>query len=184
MKKNFILILSVFLLLTISSCRTIFRDYQDNELESLAISEFNFDSYEVFKVIDVFTANYLTTRDYQNSGIIIGIKDGDYRMIFVPKKVSEDPFILQNTSYFNLEEIYVELENFIEESMFLEDYGSLSVTTDPYYDILESNPSLHFDSKIFFIVRTDENAFYANYMNASLLIFDTEYNLIYSQIQG
>jgi len=53
----------------------------------------------------------------------------------------------------------VELENF-EESCFLEDYEiGLSVTTDPYM-IFKSNPSLHFDSKIFFIVRTSENALF------------------------
>ncbi|MFP4478727.1 MAG: hypothetical protein ACLFPM_04790 [Candidatus Izemoplasmatales bacterium] len=180
MKKIMILTLFFISLFMISSCRTIYRDYQDDELEVLAKREFAFDTYETFKIIDAHTAKYLTTKAYQNSGVIIGIKNGQYKMIFVPKKISENPFVLENTAYFNLQEIYDELRNFIDETMFLNDYGGLSIGVDPYLEILELHPSLTFDSQIFYMVTTDENIYYANYIKESLIIFNTEYQIIYS----
>jgi len=180
MKKSIILILIFIVLLTISSCRSIYRDFQDDELEVMAMSHFNFDSYETFKIIDVDTADYLTTKNYQNSGVVIGVKNNEYKMIFVPRKMNENPYILDKVEYFNLNELYNELSNFIEESIFLEDYGGLSIAIYPYVAITEKYSSLNFDSQIFYIVSTDEDIYYANYIEESLVIFDKDYDMVFS----
>lgn len=180
MKKIYLLILSMILIMTLASCKTIYRDYQEDELETMARTHFAIDSYVTFKIIDSDTARYLTSKLYQNSGIIIGIKDNEYIMIFVPRKISENPYILENTPYFDLEEIYDELDNIIEESIFLEDYGGLSISVEPYMDILEANPTLNLENQIFFMVTTDEDVYYAHYIQETLYIFNTDYDLIIS----
>jgi hypothetical protein len=157
----------------------IYRDYQDNELEKLAVNDFNFERFEVFKIIDSDTAQYLTGKSYQNSGIIIGVKDQKYQMIFVPKRVSESPYVLDLILDFNLEEIYLVLEDYVENDLFIEDYGGLSLSVAPYNEFDESVKE-GFDSRLFFIVTTDDQKFYCQYHEAQLLIYDKDYQLIHS----
>jgi hypothetical protein len=177
--KRIGLALGLFLILLLTSCRIIYRDYQDDELEKLALNDFDFDRFEVFKIIDADTAQYLTGKSYQNSGVIIGIKDQNYQMIFIPKRISEAPYVLDSTMSFDLEEIYLVLEDYVENDLFIEDYGGLSLSVAPYNEFDESEQEA-FDSQLFFIVTTDNQKFYCQYQDAHLVIYDIDFNLIHS----
>lgn len=177
--KKMSLVLVMVLIIFLSSCRISYRDYQDEELEKIALNEFNFDRYEVFKIIDSNTAQYLTGKSYQNSGIIIGVKDQTYQMIFVPKRISEAPYELDFSIDFDLEEIYLVLRDYVENNLFIEDYGGLSLSIAPYNEFDES-VQVDFDSQLFFIVTTDNQKFYCQYQDEHLVIYDKDYQLIHS----
>ena len=120
----------------------------------------------------------LTGKTYQNSGVVIGIIKGKYKLLFVPRKLVEVPFFVGEEIYFDLKEIYTHLQLKNVDQMFLQDYGSLSITVMPYSKILEANPKVVFDSRLFFVVTTDSEVFYCNYAKKSLLIFDVNFKLI------
>ncbi|QWC00244.1 hypothetical protein KHQ88_01365 [Mycoplasmatota bacterium] len=178
MKKVSIILLSIMIFFSLSSCKMIYRDYQDDDLEILAEKDFGLDTYHTFKIIDLETAKYLTGESYQNSGVIIGLDNDIYKMIFVPRRVSEKAYILDNVPLFSLEDIYLHLETYIDDPIFLEDYGGLSLSISPYASIKENNQATSFDWQLFFIITTDEDTFYANYDEGQLLIFDTNYQLV------
>lgn len=178
MKKGFLILISISLIFFTSSCRSTHRDYQEDELANLALSDYGFDLFSVFKIIDIETSNMLTGKTYQNSGVVIGTIKGKYKLLFVPRKVVEVPFFVGEEIYFDLKEIYTHLQLKNVDQMFLQDYGSLSITVMPYSKILEANPKVVFDSRLFFVVTTDSEVFYCNYAKKSLLIFDVNFKLI------
>lgn len=178
MKKGFLILSFICLMFFVVSCSSIYRDYQDDELESLALRDYGFDSFSIFKIIDIETATMLTGEPYQNSGVIIGKIRGEFKMLFIPRKVAETPFFVGNQIYFNLDEIYAQLHSLDINPMFLQDYGSLSISVVPYHEILIVNQNVVFDSRLFFVVTTDGEEFYCNYVDKSLVIYDINYNLI------
>ena len=178
MKKGFLILISICLIFFTSSCSSIHRDYQEDELANLALSDYGFDLFSVFKIIDIETSNMLTGNTYQNSGVIIGTIRGKYKLLFVPRKVAEAPFFVGEEIYFDLKEIYTYLRLNNVDQMFLQDYGSLSITVMPYSKILAANQTVVFDTHLFFVVTTDSEVFYCNYAKKSLLIFDMNFKLV------
>ena len=181
LKKSFLFVLIVLLL---TSCSNVYRDYNDEDLELLAVIENNFSEYLFFKIVDSETAKELTGTVYTNSGIIVGRKDGLDRMLFVPKLVSKDAFILEQNFYFSISEIYSELRILEDEDGIKlfndpsDDYGGLSISISPYENIININPQLQFDSPVFFIITTDELTLYVGYVNSEIYIFNNDYEIV------
>lgn len=182
MKKVVFILLSVVSIITLSSCRSVFRVYDDQDIESLAISEYGFTSVLFFKIVDPDTALELTGDTYNNSGVIYGIKDDMYHMIFIPKLASKDPFLIEYDPVYDVITIY-ELLNALEDNMGHKlfndpslDYGGLSISISPHDSISEKYPNLSFESPIFFIITTDDKIFYVSMANEAYVIFDQNLN--------
>ena len=150
----------------------------------MVISDYGFQDFITFKIVDVDTAYELTGERYQNSGIVIGLKNNNYVMLFVPRLAAEEPFYVLEDFHFNLEDIYTELKTLEDESggkLFFDpsgDYGGLSLSISPYEQAVLEYEDLSFDSKLFFIVTTDSMVFYITYVNQEIVIFDEQYNLL------
>ncbi|HKL47086.1 MAG TPA: hypothetical protein VJ878_00325 [Candidatus Izemoplasmatales bacterium] len=177
--KKLILFLVWLMLFPCLACQLVFRDFQDENLERMSLEDFNFSTYATFKIIDHDTALSLTGNAYQNSGIILGMKENVYQMVFVPRRVREDPFIITDAPYYNLEEIYDVLANYVENPIFLQDYGGLSLSVRPYENY-DDDAKARFNHPLFFIVTTDNNRFYCQYEGEKLLVYDDQQKEIYS----
>ena len=82
----------------------------------MVISDYGFQDFITFKIVDVDTAYDVTGERYQNSGIVIGLKNNNYVMLFVPRLAAEEPFYVLEDFHFNLEDIYTELKTLEDES--------------------------------------------------------------------
>ncbi len=186
MKKVILVIFFITITLLLSSCRTVYRVYNDEDLSDMAQRDYGFSEVLVFKIVDSSTANELTGETYNNSGVIIGIKSGAYAMVFVPKMAAEDPFLLNLDFEFNLRQIYDDLRTIDERSNipreidFFADYGGLSITIEPYEFVFEENPDLSFDSEVFFVVTTDDVVYYVGFVDGEHVVFDDDYLIISS----
>lgn len=184
MKRIFIVLLYFVIILTINGCRSIYRVYDDEDLSVLARQDFGFSEVLVFKIVYPDTALELTGKSYNNSGVIIGIRNGQHSMVFVPKMVAEDPFLLDIPFTFNLKQIYDDLRSIDDNNSsqteidFFADYGGLSITVEPYDLISEENSDLNFETRIFFTVTTDEDIFYIGFVEDGYVIFDNDYVII------
>lgn len=184
MKKIITYVFLLILLVFLSSCRSVYRVYNDEDLSDMAKRDYGFSEVLTFKIVGSNTAFELTGETYNNSGVIIGIKSGVYEMVFVPKMAAEEPFLLELSFDFNLRQIYDDLRvidqrsETVREFDFFADYGALSITIDPYELVVEENPSLSFDSKVFFVVTTDEVVYYVGFVDGDYTIFDADYAVI------
>lgn len=182
MKKMLLVLISIISFLTLSNCNSIYRVYNNEDLESMALSDFGFTTILFFKVVDSDTAVELTGDSYNNSGIIYGMKDGEYTMIFVPKLASKEAFIVDYDPIYDVAEIYQLLQGLEDESgqlLFQDpsgDYGGLSVSVSPYESVRSEYPNLNFDSPIFFIVTTDEMIFNVGRVNGDYIVFNQDWN--------
>ncbi|MGE4571342.1 MAG: hypothetical protein AB7E09_01210 [Candidatus Izemoplasmatales bacterium] len=186
MKKIF-LIPWILVFLLLSSCTMIYRNYNDTDLQSIAIDQFGFSEYSVFKIVDSDTAKYIIGTAYQNSGLIIGVKDNHYAMLFVPKRLSQEPKMVMEDFSFSLEEIYYEINSLEDEfgqkiyNDPANDYGGLSISIGPYENLQTQHTHLDFDSQIVFILTTDTHTFYLAYVGEKVFIFNEEYQILKEQ---
>ncbi|XFA98314.1 hypothetical protein ACAG96_05410 [Candidatus Izemoplasma sp. B36] len=182
MKRYLMILFSFLFLISLSNCRALYRVYNDEELESMAMNDYGFSSVLFFKIVDSDTAIELTGEAYNNSGVIYGVRDGQYQMLFVPKSMSKEVFNVDYSPIYNVIEIYQilnSLEDDLGSKLFNDpsgDYGGLSLGVSPYEDVLEHNSNLTLDSPLFFIVTTDEMIFYISSMQGKYVVFDQEYN--------
>lgn len=182
MKKILLVLISLFSLLTLVNCNVVFYEYNYDDLETMAKNDYGFSSVLFFKVVDVDTALELTGKIYNDSGIIYGIKDNEYRMIFVPKLKSEKEFVIDYSPIYDVTEIYQILESLEDGSgnkLFIDifgDYGALSISVLPYESISNKFDDLDFDSPIFFIITTDELTFNVGRVEGNYIVFDQDLN--------
>src|SRR6056297_3196405 len=106
MKKIIVFFFFIATVILLGGCQNIYRVYDDDELSDLAKDSFGFSEVLTFKIVYAETALELTGKAYNNAGVIIGIKDDFYSMVFVPKMVADDPFLLDLPFTFNLRQIY------------------------------------------------------------------------------
>jgi hypothetical protein len=176
--------LLIFVIFSFSSCNQLFRDYNDEELRNLALTNYGFSEFKVFKIVDLDTAHYMTGNNYQNSGVIIGVKDGENKMLFVPRKTSEPPYFVMDSFAFNLDDIYQKLYSLEDDSgneIFNDpsgDYGGLSISIIPYNNLTNNNPSLSFDSEIIFIFTSDTETQYVGIVEGVIFVFNEGYEVI------
>lgn len=182
MKKILLALLSIISFITLTNCGSVFRVYNNEDLDVMARSEFGFTSVLFFKVVDSATAIELTGNSYNDSGVIYGIKDESYAMIFIPKLVSKDEFLIDYEPIYDVVEIYQILNELKNESGSLmfndpsKDYGGLSISVSPYESITTTYPNLVFDSSIFFIVTTDQMIFNVGRVDNRYVVFDQNLN--------
>lgn len=168
----------------LSNCSSMYRVYNDDDLEVMAESEYNFDSVLFFKIVDVDTAMELTGQSFQNSGVVYGTRNGQYMMIFVPKLTSKETFVVNYQPIYDVNEVYELLHSLEDESgqdLFVDpsgDYGGLSISVSPYESILDANPGMQFDSPIFFIVTTDTMVFHVGRSGGNYVVFDEDYSIL------
>lgn len=178
MKKILLVLLSMISFITLTNCGSVFRVFNDEELDVMARTEYGFTSVLFFKVVDSQTAIELTGDSYNNSGILYGVKDDAYAMIFIPKLTAKEDFLVEYEPVYDVVEIYEilnELENESGTLLFDDpsgDYGGLSISVSPYENILSAFPNLNFDSPIFFIVTTDQIVFNVSRVEGSYVVFD------------
>lgn len=183
MKKIGLIVSYLLLFMTLVSCNSIYRVYNDEELDLLAINQYSFSEVLFFKVIDQDTAEELTGEKYVNSGVVVGIQNGTYSMLFVPRLLSKEPFMIVNHFDFNIEEMYDCLEALEDASgnpLFNDpsgDFGGLSMSVSPYQSIKDTNPLLDFDSRVIFIVTTDTEVFYLAYVEGICCIFNDDFEI-------
>ncbi len=184
MKKVILVLLFVATIISIGGCTLVYRVYNDDELGDLAKEDFGFSEVLVFKIVYPETALELTGKSYNNAGVIIGIRSGIYSMVFVPKMVIDDPFLLDLPFTFDLKQIYEDLRsidaniNETTEIDFFEDYGGLSITVEPYDSVIESNSDINFETQVFFVVTTDDTVYYIGFVEDGHHIFDDNYMII------
>ena len=184
MKQIIRLVVIMILATLLMSCRSIYRVYDDQELEVLVLEDFGFSEMLFFKIVDADTAKELTGKSYNLSGVTVGTKDEKDIMVFIPKKVSEQPFIIENPFEFDISSIYKDLRLLKDTRGNLlyndpsNDYGGLSIETSVYNSIKNKNMDLVFDSKIFFVISTDQVSFYVGFVSGNHIIFDGSYQRI------
>lgn len=178
MRKFLLVILFVLCAFALVNCSTYYRVYQEPELEQIAVNEYGFSELIFFKVIDSETAEELTGTAFSNGGLIYGLRGGEYSMLFIPKKVSQEPIPITGQVVFDVYAIYEQLE-LLEDSygnhLYNDpsgDFGALSVSVLPSQSIREANPSLEFDTNIFFIFTTDTFVFNVTSIDGVFYIFD------------
>lgn len=180
MKKIILYFFFLTTLTLLGGCKNIYRVYDDDDLSDLAMDNFGFSEVLTFKIVYGDAALELTGKSYNNAGVIIGIKDGVYSMVFVPKMVSDDPFLLDLPFTFDLRQIYSDLrlinETYHHENPrgydFFSDYGGLSITVEPYASVISRNPRIDLISKIFFQVTTDEYVYNVGFVEDGHVIFN------------
>lgn len=186
MKKILLFFFFFTTVILLGGCKNIYRVYDDNELSDLAIESFGFSEVLTFKIVYPETALELTGQSYNNAGVIIGIKDDVYSMVFVPKMVADHPYLLELPFTFNLRQIYSDLrlinETYYHENPsgydFFSDYGGLSITVEPYVSTMTKNTQIDLISKIFFSVTTDEHVYHVGFVEGGHMIFDENYTII------
>jgi hypothetical protein len=168
--------------ITLTNCGSVFRVFNDEDLDIMAQSDYGFSSVLFFKIVDSETAKELTGNSYNNSGIIYGIKDQTYAMIFIPKLASKESFLIEYEPIYDVVEVYQiisGLKNNTGSLLFDDpsgDYGGLSISVSPYESISSAFSSLNFDSPIFFIVTTDQMVFNVGRAEGNYVIFDQNLN--------
>jgi hypothetical protein len=181
MKKICLVLLSMISFITLTNCGSVFRVHNDEDLDLMAKTEFGFTSVLFFKIIDSQTAIELTGDSYNNSGVLYGIKDESYAMIFIPKLVSKDKFLIEYEPIYDVVEIYQILNELKDESENLlfndpsGDYGGLSISVEPYDSISNTFPKLNFDCPIFFIITTDQMVFNVARAEGNYVVFDQNF---------
>jgi hypothetical protein len=184
MKKTLFLLLMIICVFTLSNCKRSIRVYNDEDLTMMAKSDFGFTSVIFFKIVDPDTALELTGDSYNNSGVLYGIKDEQYTMLFVPKLISKEEFLLDYEPVYDVIEIYNIIKGLKDGSgnfLFRDrsnDYGGLSISISPYESISTKYSNIDFDCKIFFIITTDEMIFNVGSVNGRYIVFDQNYNLL------
>lgn len=184
MKKSIYLMMVLIFMFTINACRLVNRAYNNEDLENIAIEEHGFSEYIVFKIVDAETATYLTGKAYYNSGVVIGIRNELYTMLFVPKRLDEDSFIVLPSFRFNLNDIYQKLHQLEDEDgnrLYLDpsgDYGGLSLSTKPYQSLKQRYPHFDFDVELIFTFTTDQHVFYATYIEGEVVVFAESGNIL------
>jgi hypothetical protein len=182
MKKILLGLLSIVSFITLTNCGSVFRVYNDEDLDVMARMEYGFTSVLFFKIVDSDTAIELTGDSYNNSGVLYGIKDETYQMIFIPKLASKDSFLIEYEPIYDVVEIYQildGLENDSESALFNDssnDYGGLSISVSPFESISDAFEDLNFDSPIFFIITTDQMTFNVGKAENNYVIFDQNLN--------
>lgn len=184
MKRMFKILFSILFVFLLVSCKSIYRTYNDDALENLVKEDFGFSEMLFFKIVDSDTAKELTGKSYNLSGVIVGISEGKHIMVFIPKKVSEEPFLIDNTFEFNISNIYKDLrllkddqDHFLFDDL-SSDYGGLSLDVEPYEAFKNANIGLTFDSKVFFVITTDKTVFYVGFVDNDHVIFNITYKRI------
>lgn len=178
MKKSLIFFLYLVIILTLCGCRSIFRVYNDSDLSLMAKEDFGFSEVYVFKIVYPETALELTGKTYNNGGVIIGVREGVSFIVFVPKLLAKEPFLLNLTFTFDLPQIYEDLRTInanVDQPLdpgFFEDYGGLSITVEPYELISEAHADLDFNSRVFFLVTADDAIFSIGFIEDGHIIFD------------
>jgi len=184
MKYISFLFVSLGTILIFSSCTNLYRVYNDEDLNIMAISQYGFSEVLFFKIIDSDTAKELTGNSYNNSGVIIGKVAGEDRMLFVPKLTSQEPFMIDLNFDFDIEEIYQKLKNLEDdegEKIFVDtsnDYGGLSISVWPYEEISEIHSDLVFNTPIFFIITTDNLVIYVAHVVGGTIFFNNDYEIV------
>lgn len=184
MKKFKFIVLVILTVLIVSSCSSIYRVYNDEELQDVAVANYGFSEFLFFKIVDSETSLYLTGTRYQNSGVIVGIKNNEHKMLFVPKRVAIEEFFVMESFVFNIADIYEELNLLKDDegnklySDPSNDYGSLSISVLPYESIIDTNPDIAPDSELIFSFTTDTGVFYAGYSDQQIIIFNSSYQII------
>lgn len=186
MKKRLIILIALLSGFSMVSCQSTRRVYDDQELRSMAISDYGFQTFSTFKIVDVDTAFEMTGERYQNSGVVIGIRNSQYAMLFVPRSTTEAPMLVLENFNFDLAEIY-QLLNILEDDsgnkLFIDpsgDYGGLSLSVQPYQQALSKHEGMQFDVNVFFVITTDTMGFNVAYVNEEIVIFDDEFNILYN----
>ncbi|BCR35251.1 hypothetical protein [Mariniplasma anaerobium] len=180
MKKILLALLSIISFITLTNCGSVFRVFNDEDLDVMAQSDYGFTSVLFFKIVDSETAIELTGDSYNNSGVIYGVKDDAYAMIFMPKLASKEEFLIDYEPIYDVVEIYQMLnvlENETGDLLFNDpsgDYGGLSISVTPYESIANAFPSLVFDSPIFFIITTDQMVFNVGRIENNYVVFDQD----------
>lgn len=186
MKKIMFIFFLLATMILLGGCQNIYRVYDDDELSDLAKDSFGFSEVLTFKIVYPDTAQELTGQSYNNAGVIIGIKDDVYSMVFVPKMVAEDPYLLELPFTFDLRQIYRDLrlinDTYHHENPsgydFFSDYGGLSITVEPYGSTISKNPQIDLISKIFFRVTTDNHTYNVGFVEEGHVVFDENDRMI------
>ncbi len=185
MKKTLFLLLMIICVFTLSNCKRVYRVYNDEDLTIMAKSDFGFTSVLFFKIVDPDTAFELTGDSYNNSGVLYGIKDDEYAMLFIPRLLSKEAFMIEYDIIYDVIEIYELLKSLEDGSGNLifndpsNDYGGLSISVSSYTSISNKYPNLVFDSPIFFIITTDDMIFNVGRVNERYVVFDQDFNQIF-----
>lgn len=183
MKKNLFVLFSIICFLILTSCQSIYRNYNDADLNEIAVNDFGFSEVLFFKIIDSETAEELTGHAYVTSGVIYGIKNDHFVTLFVPREVAEEPFVI-DAPIFNITLIYNKLKSLEDSSgnkLFTDtsgDYGGLSITVTVSDSIKSENPSLVFDTPVTYVITTDATTFYVGIAQGQYYIFNSGFVII------
>jgi hypothetical protein len=183
MKKLILVVISIWIFAFLTACRT-YRVFVDLELEEIARTEFGFSDYYFFKIVSSETAKALTGVSYQNSGVIVGRQGAGERMIFVPKKTAQEPFLLNYPYLFSVSDIVQELstlENDQGETFgdaYFSDYGGLSIGVEIFSEVVESLPDVSFDTQIVFtftIWDNEQSVFHVLQSDGEMVVLSSTY---------
>lgn len=186
MRKILLSLTVVCLTLGLSGCRTN-RVWTEEDLRQIAFSDFGFSDYYFFKVVSPDTALALTGTSFSNGGVIAGRLGAFDRMIFVPKKTADQPFVINFPFNFTVSDI-LEALNALEDdqgqplyNVTIEDFGGLAIGVELYEAIAATNPEMTFDTQIVFSFTTGAavwHTFHVMSAGGVIRIFAEDYEVL------
>ena len=124
------------LCLGLLSCQPSYRVFNETDLSRLAISEYGFSDITFIKTIDRATAHELTGVDFDNSCLLAGKIANEDKWLFIPRKLTDTPVVLDFPYAFSFEDILNQLSSLKDSNdqplyqFPLDDFGGLSVGID------------------------------------------------------
>lgn len=179
MKKTLLLFAVLTLSVWLVACNAN-RVFVEDDLYQTASNEYGFTEVYFFKIVDADTAFVLTGIPFQNSGLIAGRQGLFDKVIFVPKKVHEEMFVIPFPLMFSMSTIMdrlISLEDDEGNLLYIDpsgDYGGLSIGVSVYESLTEHNPELVFDTEIIFTFTTDGAMFHVASVSGECKIFSSE----------
>ncbi|MBN2504413.1 MAG: hypothetical protein JXB20_03610 [Bacilli bacterium] len=183
MKKILLFCVLIGMFANLSACVNN-RVFVENEIEELAMEDFGFTESYCFKNIDTETAKALTGTEYRNAGVLLGIQGSSTKMLFVPRSLNDEVFVVDFPFLFEFESIIEELsklEDSANNSLYsvpADDYGGLTISVAYFDELSAANPDLEFDSEIIFRFTTQTSEFLVASVESSCLIFSSDYQVM------
>lgn len=164
-------------------CR-INRVWVYEDLDLIARDQFNLSETYFFKSVDSDTARVITGSLYRNAGIMVGKRGEADVIVFFPRQVKDEPFLVDFFYPFSISDMLDILNSLEDESgqpLMSEldhDFGGMGISVDAMTTIRNHFPSLAFDSDIVFTFTSISHEFYVVSVQGSCVVISDQFILL------
>ncbi|MDD5293476.1 MAG: hypothetical protein PHW40_04105 [Candidatus Izemoplasmatales bacterium] len=167
----------------VMGCR-INRVWVYEDLDSIAREQFYLSETYFFKSVDSDTARAITGSLYRNAGIMVGKRGEADVIVFFPRQLKDEPFLVDFFFPFSISEMLDTLDRLENESgqpLMSEldhDFGGMGVSVAGMIEIRNHFPSLDFDSDIVFTFTSISHEFYVVSVQGRCVVISDQFTLL------